>query len=302
MTFTSIALGIVTGLALASIYILVALGFTLVIAASGVFNFAQGTLVMIGTVLAFVLVHALGWHWVVAALATVSAGALLGLVTHTVAVRPALGRAHAFTHTTLLTTIGFATALGAATALVFGGDSQLVKSYVGDAPVHFASIPVRPIYLLVIASAAGVTLAIEWVLRNTAAGTVFRMTLEDPEGARLLGIDTGRVILATFALAGALSTLTGFLAAPVVSASAFNAHDLAFLGFAGMAIGGFGSFMGALVGSVVVGLIAGIAPVLADPHLVVPLVWCIVLCVLLVKPSGLWGAAGLFGAPRARDV
>ncbi len=133
-------------------------------------------------------------------------------------------------------------------------------------------------------------------------GTVFRMTLEDPEGARLMGIDTGKVVVLTFMLAGLLSALTGFLAAPVVSASTFNAHDLAFFGFAGMAIGGFGSFVGALVGSVLVGLIVGITPSVADPHLAVPLVWVLVLSVLLFKPSGLWGAVGLFGAARARDV
>ena len=74
------------------------------------------------------------------------------------------------------------------------------------------------------------------------------------------------------------------------------------IGFAGMAIGGFGSFAGSLVGGLVVGLIAGLTPTLAPPHLALPLLWIIVVAVLLVKPMGLWGAAGLFGSAGLREV
>ena len=69
-----------------------------------------------------------------------------------------------------------------------------------------------------------------------------------------------------------------------------------------MAIGGFGSFAGALVGGVVVGLIYGVVPVVLDSHLTVPVMWLAVVAVLLVRPSGLLGTAGLFGSARLREV
>jgi branched-chain amino acid transport system permease protein len=302
VTITAIALGAITGLALASIYVLIAISFTLILAASGVFNFAQGTIAMGGTILSFLLGVQLGWPPLVTAAAIGALGVAAGLVNHLLAVWPAMGRAKSFTHTTMLTTIGLGTGVNALVALFFGSDSYRVPSYVSDEPLHLFSIPLRPTYLVMICVGTGVTLLVDWVVRRTETGQMFRATLEDPEGARLLGIDTRKVIALAFGLAGAMSGLAGFLIAPPIGASAFTAQDLAFYGFAGMAIGGFGSFAGSLVGGLIVGLVAGLTPTLAPPHLVLPLLWIIVVAVLLVKPMGLWGAAGLFGSAGLREV
>jgi branched-chain amino acid transport system permease protein len=299
---TTLALGVITGLALASIYILIAVSFTIILAASGVFSFAQGTIVMIGTVLAFLLGVRLEWSplWTAAAIAVT--GVVAGLLTHLIAVKPASGRTRSFSHATMLTTIGLATAVNSAVSLAFGSDSHRVPSYVSDDPLLFFSVPIRPIYLVMIAAGVAVTIGVEWVVRRTAIGHVFRTTLEDPECAELFGINTARVIAISFGLAGCLAALAGFLIVPVTAASAFSAQELAFYGFAGMALSGFGSFAGALFGSALVGLICGIVPAVADPHFVLPLIWLVIVVVLLAKPSGLWGTAGLFGAGRLRDI
>ncbi|MFG1400156.1 MULTISPECIES: branched-chain amino acid ABC transporter permease [Roseixanthobacter] len=302
MTITTLMLGVITGLALASVYILVAVSFTIILAASGVFNFAQGTVVMIGTILAFVLGVQLGWAPLATAAATAGAGVLAGLLTHLVAVWPAMGRSRSFSHTTMLTTIGLATAVNSFASILFGSDSHRVPSYVSEDPLFLLSIPVRPIYLLMIATGIAVTVAVEWVVRRTSVGHIFRATLEDPECAQLFGVNTGKVIAIAFGLAGAMSALAGMLIAPVIAASAYSAQELAFYGFAGMALSGFGSFAGALFGSVIVGLISGIVPSIANPQLALPLIWLVVVAILLVKPSGLWGTAGLFGSGRIREV
>lgn len=301
MTITAFSLGVVTGLALASIYVLIAMSLTLVLAASGVFNFAQGTLVMLGTILAYLLGMRLGWHPLVVMAAVAAVGTIGGLLVYAIAVWPAIGRAHSFSHTTVLTTIGLATAVNAVTAIMFG-DAEPVASYVSERPIFALSIPLRPIYIVMVAAGALVAITIEVVLRKTRMGHMFRVTLEDTEGAQLLGIDTRKVIMSAFALAGGMATLAGFLIAPVISASAFAAQELAFYGFAGMAIGGFGSFAGALVGGVIVGLLSGVVPIIADPQAAIPLIWLTVIAILLVRPAGLWGTAGLFGAARIREV
>jgi branched-subunit amino acid ABC-type transport system permease component len=225
-----------------------------------------------------------------------------GILNHLLAVWPAIGRAKSFTHTTMLTTIGLGTGVNAAIALIFGSDSYRVPSYVSEAPIQLLSIPLRPTYLVMIATGIGITLTVEWLVRRTEIGHMFRATLEDPEGAQLLGIDTRKIIALAFGLAGAMSGLAGFLIAPTIGASAFTAQELAFYGFAGMAIGGFGSFAGSLAGGLIVGLIAGFTPTLANPHWALPILWLFVVATLLVKPSGLWGAAGLFGSARLREV
>lgn len=302
MTITAVLLGVITGLALASIYVLIAISFTLVLAVSGVFNFAQGTIVMGGTVLAFLLGVKLGWTPLMTVAGITAVGILAGLATHALAVWPAIGRSRSFTHTTMLTTIGLGTGANALVALLFGSDAYRVPAYVAEDPLRLFSIPIRPIYLVMIGVGATVTLTIEWLVRRTEIGHMFRATLEDPEGALLLGIDTRKIIALAFGLAGAMSGVAGYLIAPVTAASAFTAQELAFYGFAGMAIGGFGSFAGALVGGLVVGLIVGVTPTVASPHLAMPLLWLVVVAMLLVKPAGLWGTAGLFGSARIREV
>lgn len=302
MTPTAVLLGVVTGFALAAIYQLIAISFTLVLAASGVFNFAQGTIVMVGTVLAFLLGVKAGWPAVMTVGAIATVGVMAGLATHLIAVWPAIGRSRSFTHTTMLTTIGLGMAANAGVALLFGSDSYRVPSYVSDEPLTLLSVPLRPTYLVMIAVGAGITLTIEWLVRRTELGRMFRATLEDPEGALLLGIDTRKIIAFAFGVAGAMSGLAGYLIAPVIAASAFTAQELAFYGFAGMAIGGFGSFAGALVGGLIVGVIAGVVPTVANPHVALPVLWITVVAMLLVRPGGLWGTAGLFGSARMREV
>lgn len=302
MTPTAVLLGVVTGFALAAIYQLIAISFTLVLAASGVFNFAQGTIVMVGTVLAFLLGVKAGWPAVMTVGVIATVGVLAGLATHLVAVWPAIGRSRSFTHTTMLTTIGLGMAANAGVALLFGSDSYRVPSYVSDEPLTLLSVPLRPTYLVMIVVGAGITLTIEWLVRRTELGRMFRATLEDPEGALLLGIDTRKIIAFAFGVAGAMSGLAGYLIAPVIAASAFTAQELAFYGFAGMAIGGFGSFAGALVGGLIVGVIAGVVPTVANPHVALPVLWITVVAMLLVRPGGLWGTAGLFGSARMREV
>ena len=303
MTISTILIGLVTGLALASIYVLIAISVTLVLAASGIFNFAQGTLVMVGTILAFYFGVKLGWGATIAVPLIALLGAIGGLAIYLFAVFPAVGRTKALGQTTVLTTIGLGTAVNAIVAIMFGSDNHRVPSYVSDSPVFLFSLPLRPTYLVIIAAGFGLTLAIDWLVRRTVVGHMFRATLEDPEGAELLGIDTRKIILLAFGVAGALSALAGYLVAPVLGASAFTAQELAFYGFAGMAVGGFGSFAGALVGGAVVGLLGGILPIMSvNPHLTLPLTFAVVVIVLLVKPAGLWGAAGLFGSARSREV
>ena len=302
MTATAIVLGFVTGLAFASIYVLIAISFTLVLAASGVFNFAQGTIVMLGTVGSYLIGVKMGWPALTTASAVAGLGAVAGILNHLIAVRPAIGRSKSFTHTTMLTTLGLGIGVNALVALVFGSDTYRVPTYVPEDPLLMFGIPLRPTYLVMIAVGTLVTFGVEFIVRRTSVGHMLRVTLEDPEGAQLVGIDTKKVIALSFALAGAMSGVAGFLIAPTIGASAFTAQELAFYGFAGMAIGGFGSFAGSLAGGLIVGLMVGVTPTLGSPHAAVPLLWVIVVMTLLIKPAGIFGAAGLFGSARLREV
>jgi branched-subunit amino acid ABC-type transport system permease component len=297
-----VALALVTGLALASVYILISLSFTLILAASGVFNFVQGSLVMLGTILAYVVAVGLHLPSAVAMIAALVLGSAAGLMTEVLAVRPIMARSRDVVETTLITTLGIAGAIDALTALGFGSIPRSVPSLVTENPVQLFEIPIRPIYIAMALTSLIVVVGIELLLRRTEIGRVFRITLEDREAAALLGINVRSVIRYTFMCAGALAMFAGVLIAPVVSASAFNAIGLAFAGFAAMAIGGFGSIRGTLLGGLIVGVVSGVTAGLLNPNCTAPILVLLLIAVLIVRPTGLLGSAGLFGAARAREV
>jgi branched-subunit amino acid ABC-type transport system permease component len=297
-----IGIGIATGIGLGSIYVLLALSYTLILASSGVFNFAQEALVTCGAVAAFVLGQRYGIPLLFVVGIIAMGGALAGLISDRVAVRPFLNRPGSLTHEALVSTMGLGLVITAVVAITFGVDSEVVPSYVSPTPVRIGSVPVRPIYILMLAVAAAIALTLELVMARTRTGMVLRATILDREGAGLLGIDPGKVVAASFALAGVLGALAGFLIVPVTNASPFVGGQISVYGFAAMAIGGFGSFRGAMVGGIIVGLVVGITPVYLDPAWAQPLVYALLLLVLIVRPTGLFGTAGQFGSARLREV
>ncbi len=295
-------LALETGLALGSIYVLVALSFTLVLAVSGVFDFLLGSFVMMGTVLSFILAVEHGWPILGVISAIVFFGFLAGLVTHTLAVRPVLRRSKNIVETTLLATLGGATAVNAAVALAFGSEPRPVPLYVSAQPWQLGSVPINKTYIVIMVVTFGIAFGFDQFLRRTDTGRIIRVTLEDFEGARVLGIDTGRIILVSFAVSGGLAALAGWLVAPVILASPYSSATLTFYAFAGMAIGGFGSFGGAMLGGVVVGLTVGFIPAYVNPDWVNPAVLVLTAVILLARPAGILGTAGLFGATQQREL
>jgi branched-chain amino acid transport system permease protein len=299
-----IAIAAIAGLGLGGIYGMVAMGYTLIMAASGVFNFIQGTIVMGGALVMLWLWQMLGWPVLGVLAIVLGGGALLGIISYLAAVLPVsrrLGPAH-LTEGTLVTTFGLGLALNSVVALTFGYNTVPVKSYVSDSPWNIAGIPIRPIYVAVLAITLVIVIAMEVFLLRTKTGLVLRATVQDADGARLSGIPIMKVVLWSFAIGGTFAAVAGLLMVPVTQASSNLASQLALYGFAGMAIGGYGSFKGAFVGGLVVGLASTIPPIWVNPTLVSTIIYGLMLVILLARPRGLFGTAGAFGSARLRDV
>jgi branched-chain amino acid transport system permease protein len=297
-----VLLAVMTGIGLGAVYTIVAISYTLILSTSGVFNFAQGGLVTAGAIGSFVLSVRYGLPPLVALLLLVAGGAVVGLITERLAVRPFIGRSRSLTEEALVSTLGLGLVIVAVAAIYFGYDPHDVTPYVSTKITYIGFMPVRPIFLLMLVSGGGVSLLIDAVMVRTRLGAVLRAVIIDQEGAVLLGIDVLRVITVSFAIAGALAVAAGFLLVPITSASIFVGDRLALLGFVAMALGGFGSFRGAIVGGLIVGLLVSIGPVVLDPLLVQPLMLLLLILVLLLRPGGLFGAAGQYGTGALRDV
>jgi branched-chain amino acid transport system permease protein len=295
-------LAVMTGIGLGAVYTLVALSYTLVLSTSGVFNFAQGALVMAGAVGAFLLSVRLGLPSLVALVILVPLGAVAGVISERIAVRPFIGRSRSLTEEALVSTLGLGLVLVAVAGIYFGFDEHYMPPYVSTQITMVGPIPVRPIFLLMLVCGGTVTLIIDSVMARTQLGAILRAVIIDPDGASLLGIDVASAITGAFAVAGALAVTAGFLLVPITSASIFVGDRLALLGFVAMALGGFGSFRGAVAGGMVVGVLTAIGPVAVNPLLVQPLLLVLLIVVLVIRPGGFFGAAGQYGAGALRDV
>lgn len=301
------SIGVVSGIGVGCVYALIAVAYNLVLVSCGVFNFAQSALFSVTLVCAFALERS-GASPLLALAAAVLIGIGLGYASELLAVRRFLGRPALFsgviglTEETLVSTLGLSLAITALLALVFGSGSYLVRSYVPISPIHLGALLIQPIYLVMLAAAAGVGLGLEIFLKRTEFGLVTRTIIDDPDGAALMGANPRRVISSAFVAAGAMGAVAAFLIAPLTGASAFVGGSLNLYGFAALAIGGFGSFRGALFGGLVVGLTSQLAQVAFEPQWAQPAVFALLMAVLAVRPAGLFGRQGMFGARGARDV
>jgi branched-chain amino acid transport system permease protein len=147
-----------------------------------------------------------------------------------------------------------------------------------------------------------IVIAVEMFVRHSSSGLYLRMTFEDPEGAGLEGTSVVKVVLVSFAVAGAIAAIAGALIVPVTSASTQLANSFGLYGFAGMAIGGYGSFQGALAGGLFVGIVNALVPVWLNVDLAPAIIYALLILVLMFRPQGMFGKTGAFGASKVREI
>jgi branched-chain amino acid transport system permease protein len=281
--------GIVGAVGLGSVYALVALSFTLIVASTGYFHLGMGAFVTLGAVGAYTGVVTLGWSWWLTALLVIIAGALVGVLSEVVAVRPVRGRALNDHYAVMVATLAFMIVVDSLIELSFGSNQDPVPSYIAGPPFQLGDIPVRRLYIVMAVVLIAVAALLEVMMRRTGTGRILRAAQDDSVGVEILGVSFNRVVLISFAVAGGLAGLAGVLISPISYASAFVGTDQLIYGFAAMAIGGFGSFAGAVTGGYIVGLVVSISPLYLSPNFTDPLLLLVVLVILLLRPSGVLG-------------
>jgi branched-chain amino acid transport system permease protein len=297
------AIGLVVGVATGCVYALVAIAFNLVLAACGVFNLTISAVITVTVITTFLLGTRSGWPPLAVIGLVLVMGAVAGAIAEVLAVRRVIAmRPKDVAHDTMVTTLGLGMAVNALAAILFGTNIHPVDPYVSATPLVVSGVPIRPVYVVMPIVVAVVVVAVELMLRFTEFGIVTRAVIASNEGASLAGINVTRVVQGAFIASGVMAALAGFLIAPVHSASAFVGESVMLYGFAAIAIGGFGSFRGALFGGLAVGLILGLTPAFTDATLSRPFVYAALVIILFIRPAGLFGRGGQFGATSVRQV
>jgi branched-chain amino acid transport system permease protein len=264
----------------------VASGLTLVFGVMRIVNIAHGSFFMLGVYVASTIV-ARTRSLVLGALAAMVAVGVVGFAVE----RLFLRRFAAQPLAQMMLTMGVALVLRDAVFVVWGGDPfTLPYPAILDRSIEIGEI-VFPLYrLFVILAAASVGLVLWTLNEKTLLGARLRAAVDDPEMAAGTGINVARLSGLVFAAGAALAALGGVLGGPILGGYPGMDFDLLPLAFVVVIVGGMGSLKGALIGSVVVGLIDNFGKALV-PELSYFTLFAPMVIVLAIKPTGLYGRA-----------
>ena len=282
---------IITGIGIGSRLFLVAVGLSLIFGVLDVLNFAHGVLYMIGAYVAIVVVESVVGSFVLGVVAAVVAVAVVGGALESVFIRRLYGRDEEILDQLLLT-FAFVLIIEAVVRFVFGSGGRSLtppEVLIGTVPLGGGfSIPTYRGFVIVMAVL--VLAGLLAVLRYTNVGRVVRATSSDREMARLLGIDVPRLYTGVFVVGAALAGLGGALAAPAESISTDLGNSVIIDAFVVVVIGGLGSFVGAFVGAMLIGVLTALgSQVVAGAGELFP--FLVMIVVLVLRPTGLFGGS-----------
>ncbi len=272
------------GLAVGAVYALIGITYNVMYSASRVFSFTAGMLGMLGGVLGALFIGRLGLPAIVGFVLVLACGAVIGVVTEIVTVRPVLKSIEQ--HLYVLSTLAFALMVQQFTAIEWGTEPQPFPRLI---PIGRGWLD-QQFWLPMLACAATIV-GLEFLYRHTLIGRAFLAIAEDSYAARALGLPEQALRLASFALAGMIGTLAGFTGAEMLLAFFGNQSILNFYGFVPVALGGMGSNRGAVVGGLALGLFQQAANFLVGGIFAAVAVFVVFIAVLLLRPEGLAGAA-----------
>ncbi|WP_323141427.1 branched-chain amino acid ABC transporter permease [Massilia phyllosphaerae] len=286
---------VVSGIALGMIYAVIAFGYQLTFATSGTLNFGQGEALMLGALVGLSLVGGIHGgpymsYWLMIPL-VVLFGALQGMFVERIGVRPALRIKSEFGW--IMSTIALAIIFKNVAENIWGKDVLPFPSPLASEPFTVLGANIQPMQVAVVLGALAIMLAVEIFNRSSIYGKAVVATSNDRDAAGLMGINTRMVITFSYALSSATAAFAGALIAPLTLTSATMGASLGLKAFAVAIIGGLTSGMGAIVG----GIILGIAETatgfyLSTGYKEVPGL-VLLLLVLAVKPSGLFGKTAI---------
>jgi branched-chain amino acid transport system permease protein len=272
-----------SGVAIGCIYALIGITYNVMFSASRVFSFTAGTLGMIGGVLGSLFILRTGVPIALGFVLALAGGALLGVVTEIVAVRPVLKSLDQ--HLYVLSTLALALIVQQYTAIEWSTEPQPFPRIFDIARGGFDQQ-----YWLPMLACAVVIVGLELLYRHTLVGHAFLAIAEDNYAARALGLPERGLRMASFALAGVIGALAGFAGGQLLLAFFANAPLLTFYGFVPVALGGMGNNRGAVVAGLILGLFQQSANFLVGGIFASVAVFAVFIVVLLAFPEGLAGA------------
>ena len=289
ITASALAAQVFTGLVLGMIFVLLAIGLSLIFGLLTVVNFAHGSLYMLGAYFGVFVFGVTRNFWLSLIIAPLMVGTV-GLLIERFLIRRLYGRSP---DDPLLLTFGLSLIIVEGVRIIWGKIGLTIdppKALGTAVNLGFMNFPAYRLF--VIAVTVAVLVAIWLFLERTNVGLIIRAGSRDPLMVRALGIDLSRIWLLVFGIGTGLAGLAGILAGPMRGVYAEMGVTMVIESFVVIVVGGMGSLVGAVVAGLLMGQVVGLTTYFA-PALAEIMVFVAMAVVLLVRPSGLFGEAGL---------
>ncbi|MDA8234875.1 MAG: branched-chain amino acid ABC transporter permease [Clostridia bacterium] len=275
---------LVNGLTLGSIYVLVALGLTLIYGIMEVPNFAHGNMYMVGAYVTFFMMTVYDVNYWLAALIAAVVLALLGILLERMVFHPLRNAPSVNKFIAALGTMLFMEAL----ARVFWGSEYRQIPAVYDNVINLWGIIVTEQRLIVIASTILLIIALNWFLKRTIIGSSIEAMAQSREGASLVGINVNMVAILTFVVASSLAGAAAALAGPIFLVYPSMGSLIIMKAFVIIVIGGMGSIPGAVLGGYILGITESMGATYISTDYKDLVAFLLLVLILSVKPTGLF--------------
>lgn len=271
-------------------YGLIALGFHVTYVVSNTVNFSQGSAVMLGAVLGYAFATRLGVPLPLAFAASLLLCAAFGVLVERVLVRPFASRG---SNAWLMATVAGGIVLDNAVLFTFGKEPRSFPPMLSTTPIRIFGTGVFPLQLVIPIVALSLAIALALFLRRTQQGKALLAVVQNPDAARLMGINVKAAIAASFAVSTALAGVAGLLIAPLFSVHSDMGTLFGIKAFAVAILGGIGSAPGVMLAGLIYGVSEALITALFGSSYTQITMFTAVIAALALMPQGLLGSAAI---------
>ena len=281
---------LINGISLGSIYAIIALGYTMVYGIAKMLNFAHGDVIMIGAYTVLTLMTGAGVDPIVAVLIGMGVCTLLGITIEKIAYKPLRGASSSLA--VLITAIGVSYFLQNIALLVFGADTKSFVSVVSVPAITLANgeLIITGTTIVTIIACIVIMTTLMFFVNKTKPGRAMKAVSEDRGAAQLMGVNVNATISLTFAIGSGLACVAGvLLCSAYPSLTPYTGAMPGIKAFVAAVFGGIGSIPGAVIGGILLGVIEILGKAYISSQVADAIVFAVLIIVLLVKPTGLFG-------------
>jgi branched-chain amino acid transport system permease protein len=278
---------LITGITVGSIYALVAIGFNIIYNVTEIINFAQGEFVMLGGLIMVSLQIAAGIPVLLAFPLSIVVVTLVGMLLDRLAIRPIRKPS---VLTLIIATIAASILIKGTAMFIWGKDPLDLPAFSGRNPIHFLGAVIQPQYFWVIGFLVVVVILLTLFFDKTIIGKAMSACADNPNAASLVGINVKRMVLLAFSLSAGIGAVAGIVITPISLMEYDRGAMLAVKAFGAVILGGLGSFPGAILGGLIIGLIESFGAGLVSSGYKDAFALIVLLGVLFFKPSGILGS------------